>query len=204
MSAHDPIIVPRFDVAVEPAPEEEPVLIVGAVADDGQPVALLLDRETRAKVGGWLLPESEMTSRELAAARTELVELRTRMAELEAETYVAPSPSCTRCYGADAARFVAKGGATSPCRVCGPSEVDLLRARVAELEAGRVKVLREAADAIVADNDRKLWASKPGKHWAADLLRRMANEDPHDSDLHRDYVTPHDLPPALDTPGSLR
>ncbi|MEH0657673.1 hypothetical protein QA860_08000 [Streptomyces stelliscabiei] len=37
----------------------------------------------------------------------------------DAEEYVAPAPSCTRCYGADAARFVAKGGAVSPCRVCG-------------------------------------------------------------------------------------
>ncbi|MFJ2733718.1 hypothetical protein [Streptomyces sp. NPDC087317] len=57
-----------------------------------------------------------------------------RVAELEAEEYVAPSPSCTRCYGADAARFVAEGGATPTCRVCGPSEVTELRARVAELE----------------------------------------------------------------------
>ncbi|MBT2378997.1 hypothetical protein J7E90_16985 [Streptomyces sp. ISL-111] len=58
-------------------------------------------------------------------------------AELEAATYVAPSPSCTRCYGADALRFVAKGGATEPCRACAPSELDRLRARVAELEAAQ-------------------------------------------------------------------
>lgn len=64
--------------------------------------------------------------------------LRARVAELEAETYVAPSPSCTRCYGADAVRFVDNGGATSPCRVCGPSEVERLRARVAELESAQV------------------------------------------------------------------
>ncbi|WP_406730955.1 hypothetical protein [Streptomyces sp. NBC_01794] len=38
----------------------------------------------------------------------------------------------------------------------------------------RAEVLNEAADAIVAENDRKLWASKPGKHWAADLLRHLA------------------------------
>ncbi|AVH57869.1 MULTISPECIES: hypothetical protein [Streptomyces] len=44
--------------------------------------------------------------------------------EQDAETYVAPSPSCTRCYGADAVRFVAQGGATAPCPVCGPSEVE--------------------------------------------------------------------------------
>jgi hypothetical protein len=38
----------------------------------------------------------------------------------------------------------------------------------------RAAVLREGAAAIVAENDRMLWASKPGKHWAADLLVRMA------------------------------
>lgn len=78
-----------------------------------------------------------------------------------------------------------------------------LRARVAELEAfpDRAAVLREAADAIVADNDRQMWATKPGKHWAADLLRRMADgkpqrqqEDPHDSVLHHDYALGRDLP----------
>lgn len=42
--------------------------------------------------------------------------------------------------------------------------------------ADRAAVLREAADAIAADNDRRMWASKPGQHWAADLLRRMADE----------------------------
>lgn len=39
----------------------------------------------------------------------------------------------------------------------------------------RAEILNEAADAIVSENDRKLWASKPGKHWAADLLRAMAS-----------------------------
>ncbi|MFJ1647921.1 hypothetical protein [Streptomyces sp. NPDC088258] len=51
-----PLVVSRFDVAMEPAPEEPPVLTIGAVAEDGTPVALLLDLETRAKVGGWLAP----------------------------------------------------------------------------------------------------------------------------------------------------
>jgi hypothetical protein len=64
--------------------------------------------------------------------RGELETLRARVAELE---YVAPSPSCTRCYGADAVRFVAQGGASAPCPVCGPLEVERLRARVAELKA---------------------------------------------------------------------
>jgi hypothetical protein len=38
----------------------------------------------------------------------------------------------------------------------------------------RAAALREGAAAIVAENDRMLWATKPGKHWAADLLTRMA------------------------------
>jgi len=40
--------------------------------------------------------------------------------------------------------------------------------------AFRAEVLNEAADTVVAENDRMLWATKPGKHWAADLLRAMA------------------------------
>lgn len=38
----------------------------------------------------------------------------------------------------------------------------------------RAALLREAAAAIVAENDQMLWATKPGKHWAADLLNKMA------------------------------
>ncbi|MFJ7990286.1 hypothetical protein [Streptomyces sp. NPDC096351] len=56
MTTADPLIVSRYDVAMEPAPEDEPNLIVGAVADDGQPVALFLDREARDKVARWLTP----------------------------------------------------------------------------------------------------------------------------------------------------
>lgn len=79
------------------------------------------------------------------------------------------------------------------------TEVDRLREWVAELEGenaklirwhredgsalaklaarpSRAEVLREAADAIVAENDRALWATRPGKHWAADLLRGMARK----------------------------
>lgn len=54
----EPLIVSRYDDAMEPAPEEEPVFVVGAVAQDGRPVALLFDREARAKVGGWLAPDA--------------------------------------------------------------------------------------------------------------------------------------------------
>ncbi|MFJ4418219.1 hypothetical protein [Streptomyces sp. NPDC088925] len=51
--APEPLVVSRFDVAMEPAPEEEPVLTIGCIAEDGRPVALLLDPETRRKVHEW-------------------------------------------------------------------------------------------------------------------------------------------------------
>ncbi|MFD0437055.1 hypothetical protein [Streptomyces chartreusis] len=73
----------------------------------------------------------------LVAEAEEAARLRARVAELEATTHVAPSPSCTRCYGADAVRFVANGGATAPCRACGPSQVEQLQARMAEQDAQR-------------------------------------------------------------------
>ena len=80
----------------------------------------------------------------------------------------------------------------------------------------RAEAFREAAAAIVAENDRMLWATKPGRHWAADLVIRMAEtaagvaelgalpmpagpvdhsswEDPHDSPLHSPRRIPHDL-----------
>lgn len=47
---------------------------------------------------------------------------------------------------------------------------------VTPAQTDRAAILREAADAIVADNDRQMWASKPGQHWAADLLYRLADE----------------------------
>lgn len=59
MNPADPLIVSRFDVAIEPAPEEDPVLTIGAIAEDGRPVALFFDPETRAKVGNWLMPSAD-------------------------------------------------------------------------------------------------------------------------------------------------
>ena len=59
----DPLIVTRFDVAMEPAPEEEQVLTVGCIDEQGRPVALLLDMETRSKVARWLAPELNDTGR---------------------------------------------------------------------------------------------------------------------------------------------
>ncbi len=63
-SGADPLIVDRFDTAMEPAPEDPPGLIVGAIAADGQPVALFFDAEDRAKVAAWLAPGPVDSSRE--------------------------------------------------------------------------------------------------------------------------------------------
>lgn len=60
----DPLVVSRFDVAIEPAPEEEQILTVGCIAEDGRPVALLLNAETRAKVAEWLAPSVQLTESE--------------------------------------------------------------------------------------------------------------------------------------------
>ncbi|MFF3848022.1 hypothetical protein [Streptomyces sp. NPDC002328] len=64
----DPLPVSRYDTAIEPAPEEEPILLVGAIAEDGRPVALFFDPETRRKVAGWLAPAG---SGQTSAPRTE-------------------------------------------------------------------------------------------------------------------------------------
>ncbi|MFJ1695741.1 hypothetical protein ACIOHC_11405 [Streptomyces sp. NPDC088252] len=57
----------------------------------------------------------------------------------------------------------------------------------------RAEVLAEAADAIVAENDRVFWATTPGKHWAADLLRRMADESSSAAQLARFEDARHTL-----------
>ncbi|MFD8820821.1 hypothetical protein ACFV1C_00380 [Streptomyces sp. NPDC059605] len=59
--AETPLIVSRYDVEMEPAIEEDPVLTIGAIADDGRPVALLLDPENRTKVGRWITPTTDNT-----------------------------------------------------------------------------------------------------------------------------------------------
>ncbi|MFJ2882395.1 hypothetical protein [Streptomyces sp. NPDC087272] len=56
-----PLTVSRYDVPMEPAIEEDPVLTIGAIADDGRPVALLLDPENRVKVGRWITPATDDT-----------------------------------------------------------------------------------------------------------------------------------------------
>ncbi|MEU4947668.1 hypothetical protein [Streptomyces lavendulae] len=53
--AATPLVVRRVDCSVEPALEDEhPELLVCCVAEDGRPVALLLDDEARAKLAGLL------------------------------------------------------------------------------------------------------------------------------------------------------
>ncbi|WP_329126197.1 hypothetical protein [Streptomyces sp. NBC_01353] len=89
MSTTDPLTVSRFDAAMEPAPEEEQIFIVGAVADDGRPVALLLDRKDRAKVGRWLLPHLTDEVEQLRARVTELEALESEMADVIAATGLA-------------------------------------------------------------------------------------------------------------------
>ncbi|HEX6518294.1 MAG TPA: hypothetical protein VF049_22225 [Nocardioidaceae bacterium] len=75
MSARqDPFVVTRYDVAIEPAPEEKPILTIGAVTIGGHPVALLFGLEDRAKVVRWLAPD----------LHDEVDALRARVAELEA------------------------------------------------------------------------------------------------------------------------
>jgi hypothetical protein len=59
----DPLIVHRFDAAMEPALEEEQILTIGCIDENGHPVALLLDMETRSKVARWLAPELNDTGR---------------------------------------------------------------------------------------------------------------------------------------------
>lgn len=63
-----PLVVSRFDTATEPAIEEKPILTVGCIAEDGRPVALLLDVEDRRKVARWLAPELEEATAAAATA----------------------------------------------------------------------------------------------------------------------------------------
>jgi len=52
-----PLMVSRFDTAMEPASDDEHLLLVGAIDEHGRPVALCFDTENRRKVGGWLAPD---------------------------------------------------------------------------------------------------------------------------------------------------
>ncbi|MFJ9890839.1 hypothetical protein ACIQRW_34010 [Streptomyces sp. NPDC091287] len=143
-----------------------------------------------AVLGVWESLRNGRHAAKIAELRADNERLRARVAELEAATYVAPSPSCTRCYGADAVRFVAKGGATAPCRACAPSELEELRARVAELEAlkpARFQTCRACGAGY--EYGQKCSGCEFKKQMAAASV-----EDPHDSPLHQSYALGHDLP----------
>ncbi|MEU9777737.1 hypothetical protein [Streptomyces sp. NPDC047968] len=49
-----PLVVSRLDVVVYPAPGDDLHLTIGAVADTGRPVTLVLDHGTQARLAGWL------------------------------------------------------------------------------------------------------------------------------------------------------
>jgi hypothetical protein len=83
--ATTPLVVDRYDVAMEAAPEEELGLTIGAVAEDGRPVALVFGGEARLKVAGWLTPVVEL-EQELAEARARVAELETDLAEQKRTT----------------------------------------------------------------------------------------------------------------------
>lgn len=74
-----PLIVARYDTAMEHAPEEVQGVTVGAIDEHGRPVALVFDPETRVKVAEWLAPTTE--------------QLLERVAELEAELARVKQPS---------------------------------------------------------------------------------------------------------------
>lgn len=127
-----PLVVSRYDVAMEPAPEEEPVLTVGAVAEDGRPVALLFDPEARARVAGWLAPTE--------AVITELLRLtRLRMLLWIAHTAdLAEGPDWLGGQGRDIAAWMRRGAdvlVQDGAHV--PAEVQRAAADLAQRDAAR-------------------------------------------------------------------
>ncbi|MDX2841450.1 hypothetical protein PV377_21160 [Streptomyces ipomoeae] len=74
-----PLVVARFDTAMEPAPEEKPVFVVGAIAENGRPVALCFDPEGRRKVAGWLAPSEVTATTALNAAADEIDKAQSRL-----------------------------------------------------------------------------------------------------------------------------
>lgn len=77
----DPLVVSRFDAAIEPAPEEEQLLTIGCIAEDGRPVALLLNAEDRARVAEWLALSVQLSEGEQQFLRFALELAADRMAE---------------------------------------------------------------------------------------------------------------------------
>lgn len=65
-----------------------------------------------------------------------------------------------------------------------------------KFDAHRAEVLNEGADEIVAANDRLLWATQPGMHWAADLLREMATAHTQPEEATAPAATATPQPPV--------
>jgi hypothetical protein len=140
--ANTPLVVSRFDVAMEPAPEEEPGLTVGAVAEDGRPVALVFDGEARVKVAGWLTPvvELEQQLAEMTRLRDNAVRALYRDdvdtdIDLE-ETIAAPFYGPGWCWEEHEIQPVVREAASAVRPAFGKltQQRDEARARVAELE----------------------------------------------------------------------
>ncbi|MGW2837364.1 hypothetical protein ACWCWD_06585 [Streptomyces sp. NPDC001493] len=146
-AAPEPLVVSRFDVVMESAPEDEPTLTIGAIAEDGRPVAIVLTPETRAQIAGWLAPDQ-------ANERQFLLD---RVAELEAFAYGCDGEGCTLPHSSwcDEAQQAAaeNGGCTCAqsehaghCWLVSPprAEVDEMRKRIAELAAAQANAASAA------------------------------------------------------------
>jgi hypothetical protein len=191
MSARqDPFIVNRFDVAMEPAPEEKPILTIGAVTIGGHPVALLLDPKDRAKVGGWLLPElveevsrlreeRHSTNEALSDAAEQLRVQRDQIAELEAtlKKYVGVEPTV-----ADELAYVNRC-LNAVYAVCDAAEKQAARWEHPLPVPEWVALVRNAADGVTVNAP----ALPP-------VPRQRQPEDPHESELHHTYELGRDLP----------
>ncbi|MFF8840545.1 hypothetical protein [Streptomyces sp. NPDC015130] len=197
MTSTDPLIVSRYDVAMEPAPEDEPNLIIGAVADDGQPVALFLDPEARDKVARWLAPDLS----------TEADRLRAQVADLQQERHTTNEALSDAAQALRAHRDAIIPTGSDPTdhveyQVIGGWGVD--GADSAEKAVAAVHTARRAHpwDRVYAqqrtvrtwDDDSQWygpWTDVPGAELPP-LPRQQ--EDPHNGPLARRYTDCRDLP----------
>lgn len=139
----EPLMVSRFDTAIEPSLEEEPVLTIEAIAEDGRPVALLLNEETRAKVAGWLGGDREQNE----AYDGELAMLRGLVRTLRVAARQGDLPAVQQAlvnHAVDDAN--ARDGQSTPTGPGAARQADLLtaiRAHGGRWKSGRaVRVLR--------------------------------------------------------------
>ncbi|MGW3164781.1 hypothetical protein ACWC9Q_18295 [Streptomyces sp. NPDC001142] len=156
----EPLVVRRFDIAMEPAPEEEQVLTIGCIAADGRPVALLLNLDDRPKVAGWLALEpgtsmhTTLTEAYLAAWEEQRENVRLRLAlasarrgRREARAGVAALKR-TAVLAEEDYRRIVRGA----CLV-----ESQLRARVAELEALQLGAVDGRVSATCDDPQHPTW-----------------------------------------------